>query len=504
MKRTERRPARRTLVALLVGLVVTTAFHVNASSEASGGIALAPLIDAAKRADKGAIETLLERGVPVDTTEPDGTTALHWASYRDDLDSAGLLIRAGAPVDAANDLGATALWAASQNGSTTMVSLLLNAGADPNLALLNGETPVMVAARSGSAALIAMLAEAGADLDARSTRDQTALMWAAAQSHPDVVGELLEYGANVHARSAEWSQLMAVPPHSYPSNHRYIPHGANTALMFTARSGAVESAKRLVASGADVTDSNAWGVSAVAMAAHAGHTDVAEFLLEHGADPDAANAGFAPLHAAVMHRNERLVASLLAHGADPNVQLGAWTPRRRASADHNFEPALVGATPFWLAARFAEAGLMRMLASYGANPLFTLDVEYQADYRGGVAKRQHDVTTAVMAAAGMGGNAQRAWVQRGRVEPEDAVLDAIRVATELGASVNAADQTGDTPLHYAAVNGHDLVVTYLVEHGARLDLENDRGETPRRAAAARGRGGFTVELLESLGSAERR
>jgi ankyrin repeat protein len=496
MKRTERRCARRTLVALLVGVVVTTAFHVDASSAALA--ALAQLIDAAKKSDSGAIEALLEQGVAADATEPDGTTALHWASYRDDLDSAGLLIRAGAPVNAANDLGATALWTASQNGSTTMVTLLLNAGADPNVALLNGETPAMVAARSGSAAVIAMLAEGGADLDARSTRDQTALMWAAAQSHADVVSVLVDYGADVHARSAVWSQLMAVPPHSYSSNHRYVPHGANTALMFAARAGAVESVQRLVAAGADVTDSNAWGVSAVAMAAHAGHTDVAELLLEHDADPDAANAGFAPLHAAVMHRNERLVASLLAHGADPNVQLGAWTPRRRASADHNFEPALVGATPFWLAARFAEAGLMRILASHGANPLFTLDVEYQADYRDGVAKHQRDVTTAVMAATGMGGNTQRAWIQRARVEPERAVLDAVRLATELGASVDGADQTGDTPLHYAAVNGHDLVVTYLVEQGARLDVENDRGETPRRAAAARGRGGFTVELLDSL------
>ncbi len=63
------------------------------------------------------------------------TTALHWASYHDDLDSADLLIRAGAKVNAANDLGATPLWAASQNGSAAMVRKLLDAGANPNVAL---------------------------------------------------------------------------------------------------------------------------------------------------------------------------------------------------------------------------------------------------------------------------------------------------------------------------------------------------------------------------------
>ena len=504
MTRTKRLSVPHTLIALFVGVVGATAFQVNTLASASGSAALVPLIDAAKRADRVDIEALLEQGEAVDAAEPDGTTALHWASYRDDLDSAELLLAAGAPVNATNDLGATALWAASQNGGTAMVTRLLQAGADPNAALLNGETPVMAAARGGSAAVVAMLAEAGANLDARSTRDQTALMWAAAQSHTDVVGVLLDFRADVDARSAVWSQLMAVPPHSHPSNHRYIPHGGNTALMFASRSGAVGSIRRLVAAGAKVTDTNAWGVSAVAMAAHAGHADVLELLLAHGADPDAANAGFAPLHAAIMHRSERMVATLLAHGADPNVQLGAWTPRRRASADHNFEPALVGGTPFWLAARFAEANLMRMLASHGANPLFSLDVEYQADYRDGVAEHRHEVTSTVMAAAGMGGDAQRAWVRRARVEPEDAVLDAVRTATELGASVNGTDQAGDTPLHYAAVNGHDLVITYLVEHGAHLDHKNDRGETPRRAAAARGRGGFTVELLESLESARLR
>src|SRR5262245_64515678 len=82
------------------------------------------LIDAAKNADKDVVRTLLQKKVDVNAAEGDGTTALHWASYRDDLDSADLLIRAGANVNAANDLGVTPLWTASQNGSTAMVAKL--------------------------------------------------------------------------------------------------------------------------------------------------------------------------------------------------------------------------------------------------------------------------------------------------------------------------------------------------------------------------------------------
>jgi len=86
-----------------------------------------PLINAARNADREAVRRLLQEKVDANASEADGTTALHWASYRDDGESADLLIRAGANVNAANDLGATPLWTASQNGSAAMVGRLLQA-----------------------------------------------------------------------------------------------------------------------------------------------------------------------------------------------------------------------------------------------------------------------------------------------------------------------------------------------------------------------------------------
>ena len=63
-----------------------------------------------RRSDKEAVRSLIQKKADVNAAEPDGSTALHWASYRDDLESADLLLRAGAKVNAANDLGATPLW----------------------------------------------------------------------------------------------------------------------------------------------------------------------------------------------------------------------------------------------------------------------------------------------------------------------------------------------------------------------------------------------------------
>ena len=52
-------------------------------------------------------------------------TALHWAAYQDDLETAELLVRAGANVKAANRYGVTPLSLACTNGNAAMVELLL-------------------------------------------------------------------------------------------------------------------------------------------------------------------------------------------------------------------------------------------------------------------------------------------------------------------------------------------------------------------------------------------
>src|SRR6188768_3763020 len=163
----------------------------------------------------------------------------------------------------------------------------------------------------------------------RATRGQTALMWAVAQKHPDVVKVLIARGADLHARSEVWNEVMAVFPHGLLDYNRPIPHGRDTALLFAARVGDLASAKLLVAAGANANDEDAWGVSATVLAAHSGFADLVAFLLDSGADPNAAKAVFTALHEAVMRRDERMAVMLLAHGADANARLGSWTPTRR-------------------------------------------------------------------------------------------------------------------------------------------------------------------------------
>ena len=396
------------------------------------------------------------------TAGPDGSTDLHRASYQNDPEAVELLLTKGADVNAATDLGVTALWAASQNGSVPIVRALLNAGADPNAALLAGETPMMVAARSGYPKVVELLLDAGATVDKRGARGQAALMWAVSQRHSDVVKVLLAHDADLHLRSDEWEQVMALPPHGYLDYNRAIPHGGNTALMFAARVGGLASAKLLVEAGANVDDTNAWGVSATAMAAHSGFGDLVELLLEKGADPNLAEAGFTALHAAIMHRDEAMVRALLAHGADPNAPIKNWTPTRRSSKDFHFPPELIGATPFWLAARFTQPAVMRLLVGQGADPMFIHDVEY---VKGAGWQRRVEKTTALMAAMAMGGG--KAWVQPAPAERQSLTLESARLAVEFGIDVNVANTDGRTALAAAKALGFDSVITFLIEQGAK-------------------------------------
>ena len=501
-----------------IGTAVLAVFGFAAVASAQ------PVAEAARTADWAAVRALVEQGADVTTPQGDGTTALHWAGYWDEDDMAALLLDAGADANATTDLGVTPLWTACENGSAQMTRILLEVGADPNAALLSGETLLMTATHSGSAAVIEQLLAAGADVNtAEQGRGQTALMWAVAQRHPDVVEALLAHQPDVHARSDVRTEVVKTSPE--PWNPDYIIdllQGGYTPLLFAARVGALDSARLLVAAGADVNDTAPYGTSATVVAAHSGHGELAAFLLEQGADPNAAGAGYTALHAAILHKDDHLVAALLVRGADPNVPVVRSTPVRRDSVDYYLHPSYVGATPFWLAARFSAPAIMRLLAEHGADPLVAHRPVYwdgqlaESDDRAEV--REGD-TTAVMAAAGLGGRAplfavdrlnriaESAPVRSTRREPdpverEAVTLEAVRVAAELGVDVNTANAVGETALHAVAARGYDTVIAYLVEQGARLDLTNQDNQTPLDVARARRADDSTIALLQRLGANE--
>ena len=448
------------------------------------------LLEAVREGDTEAARSLLSQGVDANEAEADGATALHWAVHRDDLETAELLIRAGANVNAANDYGVTPLSLACVNRNAALVEKLLGAGANPNAARVTGETVLMTCSRTGSAEGVKALLARGADANAsEARRGQTAMMWALAEKHTEVARLLVEHGADVHARSNTRVKLeTAVRENAGGVGDRLPfpdPKGGFTPLLFAAQQGDVEAARMLLAAGADVNESAPEEGSPLVVATASGHEAFAIYLLEKGADPNAVDSfGVTPLHYAVakgvaallgirfdpsyrVHPPNlpNLAKALLAQGANPNARVTKGFKR----GPDGIPFSMVATTPFFLAAVSADAELMRILAAAGADPRLPAG----------------DDATPLMAAAMAACSGTCAYAGANRDNEEDArnALEAVQVAVEAGADVNAVNADGQTAMHAAAFTGADAIVQYLADHGAQVDVKDKSGETPWTMAA---------------------
>lgn len=448
---------------------------------ASGAAAQGTLADAVRARDTTAVRARLQGGTDVNARAADGTTALYWAAVSNDVETARLLIGAGADPGAASRYGLGPLSVACVNGSAAMIDLLLEAGADPNMSIAGGETALMTAARTGVAAAVARLLAGGAEVNhAEPTRGQTALMWAAGEGHVPAIRALLGGGAEIAARSrAGW-----------------------TALLFAVREGRLDAVRSLLDAGADVNDrlptvadgprrrpegapggaDDPRGLSALHLAVASRHYELAALLLERGANPNAADAGWTALHHLTWVRKTGqgtngpgprgsgtldsldLIRQLAARGADLNARV-TRKPTAGTTALN-----MLGGTAFFLAARTADTDMMRLLAELGADPLLA----------------NEDGTTPLMAAAGAG-------TQSPGEDPgtEEEALEAVKIALSLGGDVNAVDKNGNTAMHGAAYKQLPSVVQFLTANGAAVDVwnrKNSSGWTPLRIAAGVHRG----------------
>lgn len=428
------------------------------------------LPDAAEKRDFPTVRKLLAEKTPVNATQPDGTTALHWAVYHDDATAIDLLLRAGANANAVNRYGVPPLALACTNASAPAVKRLLEAGADANAAQNGGESMLMLAARSGNPEVVKLLLARGAKVDTRERLGQTALMWAANEGHTAVVKELLAAGASLEPTIES----------GYP------------AIYFAVRGGHLETVKTLLAAGARVnamilppakptarrgSAPRARGITPLHLAVQNGHFELAIALVDMGADPNDVRTGFTPLHMMAGVRkpdssdmsdpapptgagklsSPEFVRELVKRGADVNFRLPKTSPKLPATSSSIGTP---GATPILLAADRGDVALMRLLIKLGADPLLPND----------------DGTTPLLAAAGVGTNEPQE-----EAGEESEAVEAVKLLCDLGADVNTVDKNGDTAMHGAAYNISPLVVKLLAERGADPQIwskPNKAGGTP--------------------------
>ena len=364
----------------------------------------------------------------------------------------------------ANRYGVTPLSLACTNGDAPMIELFLKAGADANETSPGGESVLMTAARTGKLAAVQALLTHGANPNAKDPRrGQTPLMWAAAEGNVEVVEALLKAGADLHAR---------------------LDTGF-TAFLFAAREGRIPVVRALLRAGTDVNDTvpviprkaqihggPRAGTTALHMAAGNAHFELATLLLDAGADPNATGPGYTALHMVTWVRKPgvgdndpapdgscnmtslQFVKALVDHKADLNARMTKKVGVGLTSLN------TLGATTFVLAARSADAELMKYLAKLGADPLIPT-----ADH-----------ANAMIVAAGLG---TRSPGEDAGTESE--VVEALQAALDLGNDINAVDDNGETAMHGAAYKNLPGAVEFLAAHGAKIEIwhrKDKQGWTP--------------------------
>ena len=423
-------------------------------------------------------------------------TALLIAARRGDLPIVESLLKAGANLTLRDENGRRPLDLAREHGDADVVARIEAAlknfpdASDPNEDLL-------LAAETGDADAAKSLLSRGADPNARDARtrskDATPLLLALRNGHAEIARLLLDAGADPNLHDA-------LDPQAARGARNLLAHtdadtiaqmGArlgHTALAEAAARGEAEMASLLLARGAAVDARDVLGQTPLMLAAGNGPAGVVRLLLSAGADPNAADAAKAPaLQAAVNGKNPDVVEALLLAGAKPAGKAAAEMLHSAADAGRVEmirallragvkvdAPAYGRRTPLFSAAGRARVDAIRVLLESGAD----------------VNHREKDGGTALHAAAHV--HARTTTYQDGEEivdegpPPED-VLAAVGALLDAGADVNAADESGFTPLGWAVAGANAPLIRLLLDRGAHPAVGRMAGQS--LVEYARGREG---------------
>ncbi len=396
------------------------------------------MLQALHLGDAVKLQHALDDGANPNQTLPDGSLPLAWAADSQSPELVITLLKAGAKPDAVTRIeNFSPLVTACQRGEPAIVAALLDAGADVKRATTTGITPLALCAGNSSPAIVARLLEKGAKVDAADDTGQTPLMWAAAKGQVDNIKLLLAADA--------------------AGINRTTPKGFSP-LMFALASGNPEAPLTLINAGSDIGYVAPDGTSMVQMAMYRQQYAVAELLINRGVDLNAYDRnGNLLLHAAVLAKQPQLVSLLLAKGANPNALTGTSKVVWRYEVNFTSRPYVTyPKSPLLLAVERGAPEIMKTLVAAGADTKFRID----------------DGTNLVLAA----------------VTTDPATLEQ---AYRLAPDMNVTNKRGQTPL-LSLMNGasylpitnpqlHELFKV-LSKHGARIDIADTKGQTPKDLA----------------------
>ena len=243
------------------------------------------------------VQLLVESGAQL-VIPGEEITALAIATIRGHTDIVQYLVSSGAPVDAPNEDGVTSLMCACRNYRSEIAHFLLTHGADPNIQDQNNTTALHSACYHQITECVELLLAHGADPNIRGINKSTALTFACGNEQsrctldPSIPVLLLSAGADPSDQNNEGS----------------------TALMIASHCGYKEGVSVLLNAGANVNIQNIFGATALHGAAKYGSLAISELLLASGAQSSLIDsAGMTPLDYALDNNHHDVCQLLLAN-----------------------------------------------------------------------------------------------------------------------------------------------------------------------------------------------
>ncbi|KAK7571104.1 hypothetical protein V9T40_014708 [Parthenolecanium corni] len=295
------------------------------------------LLEASKSGDCDQVQRLLTTYPHiVNCRDLDGrhSTPLHFAAGYNRVSVVEYLLSHGADVHAKDKGGLVPLHNACSYGHYEVTEMLVKHGANVNVADLWKFTPLHEAAAKGKYDIVKLLLQNGAD-PAKKNRDGATPLDLVKEGDQDVADLLRGNAALLDA--AKKGNLARIQRLLTPENIncRDLQGRNSTPLHLAAGYNNLEVAEFLLERGADVNAQDKGGLIPLHNASSYGHLDIAALLIKYKTNVNATDKwGFTPLHEAAQKGRTQLSALLLAHGADPFLKnQEGQTPVDLASAD---------------------------------------------------------------------------------------------------------------------------------------------------------------------------